>query len=105
MNMTILGKGNLIFVLMFATLAVNADDGIIARLGLEFDYGLVTVVSLLVAVLLIGQTALIVSLVMSLSLVANMPTEFALNFGMDRDMYLGVATAVVFAPIISRVLD
>ncbi|HJN53295.1 MAG: hypothetical protein QGI68_20000 [Pseudomonadales bacterium] len=102
--MTFLVKGALISVLVFATLTVNANDGIITRLGLELGYGVIAVVSLLVATLLIGQTALMVALVVSMSLLANMPAEFVLNFGLDRDLYMGIATAVVLAPFACRAL-
>jgi hypothetical protein len=105
MNLMTFGKGALIFVAMIITFCVNADDGIISRLGIEFTFGLVASTSLLVSLLLIRQTTLIVGSVITLSLVANMPLGFVLNFGLDRDLYLGVAAAMICLPFASRVLD
>jgi|TARA_B100000315_G_scaffold111949_2_gene102648 hypothetical protein len=98
------GKGTAIFVLTFITLTINANDGIISRLGLEFGYGLIALVSLSVSTLLIGQRTVVISMVIAMSLLANMPKEFVLNFGLDRDLYMGIATAIILAPVVSRAM-
>ena len=105
MNLMTFGKGALIFLAMIVTLSVNADDGIISRLGIEFTIGLVASTSLLVSLLLIHQKTLIVASVITLSLVANMPLEFVLNFGLDRDLFLGIAAAMICLPFATRVLN
>tara|TARA_B110000046_G_C12857122_1_gene340211 strand:- start:563 stop:712 length:150 start_codon:yes stop_codon:yes gene_type:complete len=39
------------------------------------------------------------------SLNANMPADFSLNFGFDRDYYAGIMLAMVLQPIVARTFD
>ena len=84
------GKSVLIFMLMAATLLLNGDDNLVARLGLEQGMMVVVCVSLLGAMLLNRQSMIVVSVVVLFSLNANMPADFALNMGLDRDLFAGL---------------
>ena len=105
MNITFLTRAFTIFCLLLLTFCIDVEDGIFSRLGMQFDYGIAALVSLLVATLLVGQKRLTVSIVIAFSFIANMPPEFSLNFGLDRDLYLGIATATIFAPLADRVFE
>ncbi len=52
-----------------------------------------------------GRHAFIILAAVLLSLNANMPSDFALNFGFDRDYYAGVMMALVLQPVVARVLN
>ena len=98
-------KSAAVFFMMFGTLACNIDDNLISRLGLEFSYGIVFVVAIATAALLCNRDVLIIAIIFFLSLNANMPAEFLLNFGMDRDLFAGVAMALILAPAINWALS
>jgi len=40
-----------------------------------------------------------------LRLSENMPADFSLNFGFDRDYYAGIMQAMVLQPIVARSFD
>ena len=54
---------------------------------------------------MIGRNIFVVAIVVCLCLIANMPADFSLNFGYDRDIYAGVMVALLFQPLLARVLD
>jgi len=103
--MTTLIRGAIVFLILAVTLGTNLEDNMIARLGLTANYGYVFIVALIGASLIAGRDALIIAVVILFSLNANMPTDFVLNFGFDRDYYAGLMVAIVFMPFFTRVLE
>lgn len=81
------------------------DDNLLARLGIEPSYGYVLGMALLFSVLLSERNAFIVAAVVFFSLNANMPMEFSLNFGLDRDIYAGLMMAILLQPIMFRTMQ
>jgi branched-subunit amino acid transport protein len=77
------GKGFLLFMMMATSLAVNLDDNLITRLGLDMNYGLVLLVALIIAILVAGQSLTTIFLVGILSFIVNLPAGFILNFGIS----------------------
>lgn len=100
-----MAKAAAVFLIMFGTLACNVDDNLIARLGFQFSYGMVFLISLSVTFLVYNRDVLIIAVIFFLSLDANMPAEFLFNFGLDRDLFAGLATALIIAPAIDWVLS
>jgi len=90
---------------MFGTLVCNLDDNLIVRLGLPFGYGIVFFITVAVTFLVYDRDILIIAVIFFLSLNANMPAGFMLNFGVDRDLFAGLATALILAPAINWVLS
>ena len=41
----------------------------------------------------------------AMSLLANMQADFALNFGIDRDVYAGVMMALLLQPFVKRIIE
>lgn len=105
MDIAILGRSMMVFLLFLATLALNVDDNLIARIGFESNYGLILVLSILFTVILAGRNIYIIGAAVVLCLVANMPADFSLNFGVDRDYYAGVMLALLMQPIMARILN
>jgi hypothetical protein len=93
-------KAAAVFLMMVGTLACNIEDNLIIRLGLEFSYGIVFLIALAVTFLVYDRDILIIAVITFLSLDANMPAEFVFNFGLDRDLFAGLATALIIAPAI-----
>ena len=91
--------------MMFGTRACNIDDSLIARLGLEFSYGIVFVIAVATTVFVFNRDVLIIAVICFLSLNANMPAEFVFNFGLDRDLFAGLAMAMIIAPAINWTLS
>ena len=99
------GKGLLLFLMMVTSLAVNLDDNLITRLGLEMNYGLVMLAALIIAILVAGQGLTTVFLVGMLSFIVNLPAGFILNFGIDREIYFGLMTSIISAPFVAWFFD
>ena len=95
----------LLFLIFAVTLALNLDDNLIARLGFSGNYGFILALSLICTLFVAGRHTVIVAAVVVLCLNANMPIDFSLNFGYDRDYYAGLMAALVLQPILMRVFD
>ncbi|MDZ7685846.1 MAG: hypothetical protein U5O39_13270 [Gammaproteobacteria bacterium] len=96
----------MVFLLFLATLALNVGDNLIARIGFESNYGLILLLSILFTVtVLAGRNIYIIGAAVILCLVANMPAEFSLNFGVDRDYYAGLMLALLMQPFFARILN
>ena len=75
--------------------SANMADNLIARLGIEQSYGYVLGLALMFTLMLNERKAFIIAAVVLLSLNANMPVEFSLNMGLDRDYYAGFMMALL----------
>jgi hypothetical protein len=95
----------LVFFVFFITIVVNSQDNIIARMGFDNDYLLITLVTIVVTGLVVHRRLLLIVLVLFMSFGANMPADFLLNFGIERDYLAGGLVAVVIGPAIARFLD
>jgi len=93
------------FLMFFLTIAINLDDNVLARLGFERNFLVMTLVTLVVTGLIAHRRLLLIVLVLFLSIGANMPSAFMLNFGLDRDFLLGVLCAIVLLPVLVRVMN
>ncbi len=105
MNLAILTRSMMVFVLLLVTLAMNIDDNLLARVGFAGNYALILLLSLLFTVILTGRSVYIVAAIVLLSMVANMPADFTLNFGVDRDYYAGVMLALLMQPFMARIMS
>lgn len=94
-----------VFLILAVTLGLNIDDNLVARIGMAGNYGLIIGLSMLFTLILSGRNVYVVGVVTVLSLVANMPADFSLNFGIDRDYYAGAMMALVFQPVVSHLMD
>jgi hypothetical protein len=94
-----------LFFIFAATLTLNLDDNVIARLGFTGNYGFILAVALICTLFVAGRHAVIVAVVVMLCLNANMPVDFSLNFGYDRDYYAGLMAALVLQPILVWMFD
>lgn len=102
--MTTLMRCAIIFLVLAVTLATNLEDNVIARLGITANYGYAIGAALIGTALIAGRDKLIIAVIVVFSLNANMPTDFVLNFGFDRDYYAGLMVAIVAVPFFDRVL-
>lgn len=105
MELTTLIRGAVLFLILATTLGANMEDNFIARLGLDANYAIVIGLALFCTMMLSARNAFIVVIVVVFSLNANMPSEFSLNFGVDRDYYAGFMFAVLLQPILVRVIQ
>ncbi len=94
-----------VFLVLATTLATNVDDNLISRLGIEPSAGYIIGFALLFSVLLSERNAFIVAAVVLFSLNANMPLDFSLNFGIDRDYYAGLMFALLLQPAMARTMS
>ena len=95
----------ILFLLFSVTLSMNLDDNLIARLGFSVNLGLILVLATTCTLFVARRRELIVALIVFLSLNANMPADFSLNLGYDRDLYGGLMLALLLQPLLMRVLD
>ena len=96
-------QGLVIFFLFMITLAINVEDNVLARMGFDDDYLLLTLISMVAAALLVYRKLTLVVLVLFLSLAANAPVDFLLNFGLDRDLITGTLVAIIVVPMAGKV--
>lgn len=103
METTRLMKGIFIFVVFMMSIAVNAEDNVLARLGLDGNYLLMGLVAMVLTGLVMHRDLMLIVLVLLLSIGANLPADLMHNFGVDRDYFVGALGAIVLIPIISKI--
>lgn len=94
-----------IFFVLATTLATNTEDNLISRLGIEMSASYVLGLALLFSLMLSERNTFIVAIVAILSLNANMPLDFSLNLGIDRDYYAGLMFALLLQPVMVRTME
>ena len=67
-----IGKGLLLFLMMVISLAINLEDNLITRMGLEMNYGLVMLAALVIAMLVARQSLTTIFMVGMLSFIVNL---------------------------------
>lgn len=105
MDVATLARSITVFLILAVTLGVDGTDNIIARLGMGHNYLIVFGAAAVLTLILSGRNVYVIAVVAVLSLIANMPADFTLNFGFDRDYYAGVMMALVFQPVVARLMD
>jgi hypothetical protein len=105
MDFAIMARSISVFIVFAAALAMNLEDNVVARLGMEGNYALMLTMAIIFTLLIIGRNIFVVATVVGLCLLANMPADFTLNFGFDRDLYAGIMVALLFQPVLARVLE
>ena len=104
MEMTTLIRSSVVFLILAVTLCINAEDNFVVRAGFDDSYAYFLGLALLCSSMLAYRNVFILLAIMVFSLNANMPVDFDLNLGFDRDMYGGVMLAMVFQPLLGRFL-
>ncbi len=94
-----------VFLIFVATFSVNHSDNFLCRLLGESSFLITLVAALCVAVVLSGRSVYVIAAVLALGLNANLPADFALNFGIDRDLYAGVMISTLMVPFLSRYIE
>lgn len=105
METGILVRSVAVFLFFAVILAMNLGDNLLARLGMAENYGLMFGLSILFTLLLVGRNTYVIAVTVCLCLVANMPADFGLNFGLDRDYYAGIMLALMMQPVMARLID
>jgi|TARA_B100001964_G_C14218798_1_gene594199 hypothetical protein len=62
-------------------------------------------VAMVMTGLIMHRDLALVVLILFLSIGANMPAEFMLNFGIDRDIFTGILGAIILLPLIARIIS
>ena len=101
MTALIFARIGILFLLFVVTLGINLDDNLIARLGFSNKLGLSLSGAIACTLCVNGRATIIMAMVIILSLNANMPADFSLNFGYDRDLYGGFMLALVIQPLLT----
>ncbi|HIG39160.1 MAG: hypothetical protein ABGY96_14780 [bacterium] len=102
--MTTLIKSSAVFLVLAATLCINAEDNFVVRSGFDYSYVYSLLLALFCSSMMAYRNVFILMAAMVFSLNANMPVDFDLNLGLDRDMYGGAMLALVFQPLLGRFL-
>ncbi len=94
----------LVFLTLTLSIGANLEDGFLARLGLDPNILLATLVALVITGLVAHQRLALVVLVVLMTVAANLPAELALSIGYDPDYVLAGLVAVVTTPWIRRIV-
>lgn len=95
----------LIFLVVLMSIAINLSDSMIARIGVDPDYLLLTLLALVITGMVAHQRLALVVLVVFMCIGANLPADFAQSLGIDRDLMTAGLVAVVVTPYIIRWLE
>ena len=87
------------------TITINLEDNMIARLSFEPTLLKITLVAVVITGLVMHRNLALVVLVLFLSIGANMPAGFMLNFGIDRDIPTGILGAIILVPFIAKIIE
>lgn len=87
MDVANITKSTLICIIVAATMLINVEDNLLARLGFSGNYLFLSLSVLLMTVFAMGVNTFITAVIIIFSMNANMPADFALNFGIDRDIF------------------
>ncbi|HAK50816.1 MAG TPA: hypothetical protein DCM54_02780 [Gammaproteobacteria bacterium] len=102
--MILVARTILVFILLSTTMIVNQEDNLLARLGITGDYLILAIFVLICTLMLSARPFHIIAVTVVLSLAANMPVDFSLNLGVDRDLYGGFMVALLFQPLVNRLI-
>ena len=105
MEISVLVRYAVVFLLLAVTIGTNLEDNVISRIGINSNYIYVIAAALLGSALTAGRNSFAIAAIVIFSLNANMPSEFSLNLGFDRDYYTGLTLALVFQPMVSWAID
>ncbi len=100
--MILIARTSLIFAILSATMLINQDDNLLARIGMNGNYALLAAVALISAVLLSSRPSTTVAAAALLSLAANAPIEYIIGIGLNRDYYAAFLMVLLVQPIASR---
>lgn len=95
-------KFALVFLVLFISIAVNMPDGIIARLGIDPNYLIVTLGALAIAGLVAHRHLALIVLVTIMCIGANLPADYATQVGINRDVLTTGLITFAIAPYILR---
>ena len=105
MDVRLLIRWGLVFSVFITTFSMNIEDNLIARIGVQESYLCILIVAITCSALLAKHNLYLIATITMFSLNANMPADFSLNFGFDRDYYAGIMLAMVLQPIVARTFD
>ena len=98
-------KTALVFFVVFIAITVNLQDNMIARMGFDSTYLMMTLIAVIFTGLLVHRSSMLIILVLFLSIGANMPGDFMLSLGINRDYLAWALAAVIIAPAMGRFFD
>ena len=96
-----IAKFILFFLIIFLSIAINLPDSMIARLGLDANYLLAALASIVITGLILYRRMLLVLLVLSCTIGANLPERVIDSIGLDRDILFATLIALILAPFIA----
>jgi hypothetical protein len=97
-------RGVTVFLVLAVMLGTNLEDNVIARLGLTVNYAHVAGAAFIGTALIANRGVFVIVVIVVSGLNANMPTDFVLNLGFDRDYYAGLMMAIVCQPFLAKLL-
>ncbi|MFT7685503.1 MAG: hypothetical protein ACI9FB_000846 [Candidatus Azotimanducaceae bacterium] len=103
MDVKLLARGSIIFFVLFISFGTNLEDNFISRIGLDSNYGYVIFAAMLITLFVTNRHGLMIAAILIFSLNANMPIDFELNLGFDRDYYTGLMVALILQPLTTRI--
>ncbi len=98
-------RTSLVFFIFVATFSLNDGDNLLDRIVYEASFLYTLVAAFGVSMMLSGRSLHLMFAVWVLGLTANLPAEFPLNLGIDRDVFGGFMVWTLLVPMISRRLD
>ena len=95
----------IVFLIFVATFSINDGDNLIYRIIHDANFLYTLAAALGVSTMLAGKSMHLMFSVWMPGLTASLPANFALNLGLDRDLFGGFMKSSLLMPVLSRHLD
>ena len=98
-------RTSIVFLIFVATFSINDGDNFIDRIIHDANFLYTLVAAFGVSMMLAGHSLHLMFAVWALGLTANLPVEFPLNLGIDRDLFGGFMISTLLVPMLSHHLE
>ena len=94
-----------VFMTLALILGINADDGLIVRLGFDPGLLMVTAIAFVITGLIVHRRLMLIVSVLLLTIWANAPALAAAKLNYDPDIALVALFALIVLPLFERWID
>ena len=98
-------RTTIVFLIFVATFSINDGDNFIDRIVQDANFLYTLAAAFGISMMLSGRSLHLMFAVWVLGLTANLPAEFPLNLGIDRDLFGVFMISTLLVPILSRHID
>ena len=92
----------LLFLVVFLTIGVTLSASFLESLGFDTNYMLIVLGAIVITGMVAFRGLALIVLTFLLSIVINLPEDFLVNYGVDRDILFMAVILLIIFPLIYR---